>query len=73
MAGHLAAKLGLAMGTTVPAGWVFTASIPSWTQTTLEGDEVVVVGSPRSLEVGKICTVQQPASKPHLYPSLKLT
>ena len=31
------------MGTSVPAGWVFTASIPSWTQTTLEGDEVVVV------------------------------
>ena len=31
------------MATSVPAGWVFTASIPSWTQTTLEGDEVVVV------------------------------
>ncbi|KAK9812098.1 hypothetical protein WJX73_006250 [Symbiochloris irregularis] len=26
----------------IPDGWAFSASIPSWTQTTLEGDELVV-------------------------------
>ena len=30
----------------IPEGWVFSASIPSWTQTTLEGDELVVVSTP---------------------------
>ena len=33
------------MAASVPEGWVFTAAIPSYTQTTLQGDEVVVVGS----------------------------
>ena len=31
------------MAASVPEGWVFTAAIPSWTQTTLQGDEAVVV------------------------------
>ena len=31
------------MAASVPEGWVFTATIPSWTQTTLQGDEAVVV------------------------------
>ena len=28
------------------AGWRFSVTIPSWTQTELEGDELVVVRSP---------------------------
>ena len=28
------------------SGWKFSVTVPSWTQTTLENDEVVVVRSP---------------------------
>lgn len=33
------------MAASVPEGWVFTATIPSYTQTTLQGDEAIVVSA----------------------------